>query len=309
MPLSNRPLEFWREEIGRKILNLDFRAHGDAPFETDIRSILDHNGVRVVRWRYSPGVTFRDDTMVKDGTNSSTLIYPVTSKLTVSQARRENVLQPKEATILRNWEPGEVGSPLGSDFVAVLVPGDAFGATNSARHMDRAARRVPRSNDALRLLQSYVAALDRLPGTEGGVATTASRHIADLVHLVASLTPGETASDVAQHHPRLAAALSYIETHFKEFDLSEARVARQQGISTRYLQMLFEKSGLSFTSFVSELRLSYAFRLLTDPGFGDRSILDIAHDAGFADISHFNRCFKRRYGATPSAIRSAKDVL
>jgi len=38
---------------------------------------------------------------------------------------------------------------------------------------------------------------------------------------------------------------------------------------------------------------------------GARRISDIAYDAGFGDLSYFNRVFRRRYDATPSEIRNA----
>jgi AraC-like DNA-binding protein len=33
------------------------------------------------------------------------------------------------------------------------------------------------------------------------------------------------------------------------------------------------------------------------------AISEIAFDVGFADLSHFNRAFRRRYGMTPSEVR------
>ena len=43
--------------------------------------------------------------------------------------------------------------------------------------------------------------------------------------------------------------------------------------------------------------------LLRDPGFGEFSIAEIAAKAGFADISHFNRSFRRAFGDTPYGVR------
>ena len=34
----------------------------------------------------------------------------------------------------------------------------------------------------------------------------------------------------------------------------------------------------------------------------------IAYDVGFGDLSYFNRCFRRAYGATPSGVRSGEAL-
>ena len=48
-----------------------------------------------------------------------------------------------------------------------------------------------------------------------------------------------------------------------------------------------------------------ATRLLVDRGYAATTMADIALAAGFADLRHFNRTFRRRYGATPSEMRLA----
>jgi len=52
-------------------------------------------------------------------------------------------------------------------------------------------------------------------------------------------------------------------------------------------------------------RLAHVHRMLTDPRYGDRSISAVAYEAGFGDLSYFNRTFRRRYGATPSDVRES----
>jgi AraC-like DNA-binding protein len=54
---------------------------------------------------------------------------------------------------------------------------------------------------------------------------------------------------------------------------------------------------------LTELRLRKAADLLTRAGGGGGRISDIAFDCGFNDLSYFNRCFRRRFGLTPSAAR------
>jgi AraC-like DNA-binding protein len=71
-----------------------------------------------------------------------------------------------------------------------------------------------------------------------------------------------------------------------------------------YLHHLIEASGTSFTAHVNELRLQRAFALLTEACDGTRRISDIALEAGFSDLSHFNRLFRSRFGDTPSGVRA-----
>lgn len=71
------------------------------------------------------------------------------------------------------------------------------------------------------------------------------------------------------------------------------------------MRKLFESEDTSFTQFVLGQRLARAHALLSDPHFADRSIAALALEAGFGDLSYFNRAFRRRYGASPSAVHTA----
>ena len=63
---------------------------------------------------------------------------------------------------------------------------------------------------------------------------------------------------------------------------------------------------MSFTERVNELRLQRAFSLLAETRGTERRISDIALDAGFSDISHFNRLFRSRFGDTPRGVRAQR---
>ena len=75
-------------------------------------------------------------------------------------------------------------------------------------------------------------------------------------------------------------------------------------ISPRCVQRLLEMSGTSFTEQVNELRLQRAYILLARES--KSRISDIALQAGFSDISHFNRLFRSRFGDTPKGVRAPK---
>ena len=54
-----------------------------------------------------------------------------------------------------------------------------------------------------------------------------------------------------------------------------------------------------------ELRLQKARGMLSDPHHDRLKISDIAYACGFNEVSYFNRCFRRRFGATPGQFRGA----
>lgn len=99
------------------------------------------------------------------------------------------------------------------------------------------------------------------------------------------------------------AILRAIESHSTDPNLSAITVAKMLGITPRYVHLLLEETGKSFTHHVLERRLDRAAVLLRDPRWHYRRIAEIAAEAGFADLSYFNRAFRRRFGATPSAMR------
>ena len=84
---------------------------------------------------------------------------------------------------------------------------------------------------------------------------------------------------------------------------------RLQSESARYIQMLFEEAGTTFSEFALEQRLDAARSMLTSPRYSTWSITAIALEAGFGDVSHFNRRFNRRYLMTPSDLRRLPRVV
>jgi AraC-like DNA-binding protein len=76
-------------------------------------------------------------------------------------------------------------------------------------------------------------------------------------------------------------------------------------VTPRYLQRLFESDGSTFSTFLLQRRLARAHRALRDPQSAQKRVSEIAYDVGFGDLSYFNRCFRRLYGASPRDIREA----
>jgi uncharacterized membrane protein YkvA (DUF1232 family)/AraC-like DNA-binding protein len=86
-------------------------------------------------------------------------------------------------------------------------------------------------------------------------------------------------------------------------ELTVTAVALRQGITPRYIHMLFEIEGLTFSEYVLGQRLMRAYGMISDPRFAGLNITTVAFASGFGDLSYFNRTFRRRFGTTPSELR------
>jgi AraC-like DNA-binding protein len=195
------------------------------------------------------------------------------------------------------WLRGPNALTLSRQRLAPLVPGleDAF------------MRPISRDVEALQLLTRYLCLFD----DQHSLATPelcglVVNHVYDLVALALGAT--RDAAAIANGRGVRAARLHAIKTEiFNSLSLhalSLAALAARHGVSPRYVQKLFETDGTTFSRFVLDQRLARAHCMLSNPLVAERTISAIAYDAGFGDLSHFNRAFRRRYGQTPSDVRA-----
>lgn len=159
------------------------------------------------------------------------------------------------------------------------------------------------SGGALSLAMDYS---DMLPGhpdavDEAGMAIAA--HLLDLaaIGLGARSEQAVAAQRGGLRMVRLKAVLMILQRRFAEPDFSAQKLAFEAGLSERYVNELLYEAGASFSMRLNELRLHKAADLLSR--HGERRISDVAFECGFNDLSYFNRCFRRRFGLTPTAAR------
>ena len=94
-----------------------------------------------------------------------------------------------------------------------------------------------------------------------------------------------------------------IKAGFSDPGFSARNVALRLGLAPHYVQNLLSETGASFTERVLELRLQKARAMLSDPRHDRLKISEIAYTCGFNEVSYFNRCFRRRFGASPTQFR------
>lgn len=90
-----------------------------------------------------------------------------------------------------------------------------------------------------------------------------------------------------------------------DYNFSIEYLASEVDLSpSRLLHLIKEETGTSYRKFRMWQRLKYAISI-----FGSTHSLTYAGlEAGFNDASHFSRCFKARYGVSPSVIHNVLEM-
>lgn len=81
-----------------------------------------------------------------------------------------------------------------------------------------------------------------------------------------------------------------------------ADLARRVGLSSSRLSYLFKKeTGVSLIKALREWRLWSAANLLITT---DMRVSEVCYSVGFEDVSNFNHAFRKKYGVSPTQLRS-----
>ena len=100
--------------------------------------------------------------------------------------------------------------------------------------------------------------------------------------------------------PRMAKIYKYTTRNYNR-KISIGEVAEEAGMNpTAFCRYFRQKTGKTFAQFVNELRISYTCKFLRH---GNQTIAHISDEAGFNNLSNFNRQFKSFTRKSPSEYR------
>jgi AraC-like DNA-binding protein len=292
----------WREVFGRALLNIDITPQSNDAFQA-----------RATAYRGSSFGLIDVATAAAHQGNSRSLITSDDISFGVvadahwraSQLGRATDLRAGDGLLLSNGDVGSINFPTECHYRAFCIPRSAIQPL--VRDIDTLfGRRTPASTPALRMLLTYL----ELVRTDNAVTTPEleaafTNHVCDLLALTLGATrdAAELARMRGLRAARLHAIKEDIRRNLSRPNLSVDSMATRHRISDRYVRDLFEKSGSTFTRFLTEQRLTAAHKTLM--ARTDMPISAIAYNVGFSDISSFNKAFRQQFGCTPSDVRNA----
>ncbi len=292
-------IAIWREVYGQTVIRLDIEPLRDRPFEADLR-LRALPGIKLVAGTIGGARDRRTSALMADGNDDFGLAINISGTSAVTQCGHESTLGAGDGILMSCGDAGTFMRPSPSRFLGIRIPRATL-MTHVPDAEDKVGRKAVRGA-AIGLLLNYTETLMQNETLGAAEQKLAANHIVELAALaLGAREAGMQLNGVRA--ARLAAIKADIAASFSSPALSLETVAMRNGVSARYVQMLFDVEGETFSEFLLGCRLAHARRMLADPHFSDRPIAAIAFGAGFADLSTFNRAFRRRFGMTPSEMR------
>ncbi|MGE5145983.1 MAG: helix-turn-helix domain-containing protein, partial [Candidatus Eiseniibacteriota bacterium] len=280
---EDQPFGSWADDLAAAYVRLEPRKIVDRPFEGAI-SLTDAAPIRVSLVKARSHSVLRLRAHISDDTDDLCFVNLQLDGLgRTTQRGHDQLCAAGDLAVVDTTEPFEIAN--GRDFrlycFAVprrLLPG---GFCERPRF---ALSQTVRGRALSRTLASYAELCLAAPGL-------AARSGAHLVELIAQAPEvlGDASGESLRAPVLLSMMIDHIGRHSGDPDLDASRLAAQFRCSTRYVHRLFAATGRSVGQHVSDRRILACERSLLDASFRHKTIAEIAFEAGFRDLSHFNR--------------------
>ncbi len=305
----------WRDAVCNAFVRLECTMDRRAPLHGRLEAGA-FGDLQVARVTGSPQRVER--TAARAGQDAAPLVLvsvQLRGRTVVEQGASQAVLTPGCLAFYDTARPYTLTLPGEFDQIVLQLPRDTV-AREAPRALQRMAQRVPAGNPFAQAMLALAPQLLRMDSAAR--PELARRTAAAATELFAlaleSLDSAAAASDVprAAFEPasRLSAdalvwrAREVIGQQLDDTDLHPARLAVQMRVSLRRLQEVFQQHGTTVTESIWDARLEFARGLLASATHAHDSVSTLAYQAGFADVAHFSRRFKQRYGTSPSQYRA-----
>jgi AraC-like DNA-binding protein len=309
-PARGQRYDAWREEIGHSFCKLDARASDGDRIDCRIE-IAPVSSLAMASASGTSAVFSRTRELLSDNCDALVLIAATAGHILVGQQGQPVELQRSQMCLIDTSSPCSVDVIDRGGFTATRIPRRellSLCPKAESRLSEPLRENVGLQETVARYFTLTVEMAGRLD-TVGQQMTT--QHMIDLIGLL--LGTGKYESELASRRSLAPAQLQLMQSRtlsdLGDGALTVAHVAKHVGVSPRHAQRLFEQGGTTFTEFVLEHRLLLARKLLLNPSKRDSKISAIAYDAGFGDLSYFNRAFRKRFGVTPSELRTERRLI
>ena len=295
--------EIWREFISETFVELDCSGMSKDDFFGELRartigglgiSSITTDAYDVFRTDKSIAKSAADDFLVSVQTKGSSVIR---------QLGREAVLNPGDFTIYDSAVPYHLHFASRLSQIVVQIPREMMKEYFSTPEA-LTALPVRGGHGIAQIMTNFATSAFRQSlqldeHSQDQVARTFVELLATSIRESANMPTRQRANRETQ----LIRVKQFIAARLKDPSLSPKLIAAENGISVRYLQVLFEDEGVSPNRYIIDQRLERAKQDLANVKFSHKSISEICFGWAFGDTAHFSRAFKAKFGKSPRTFR------
>ena len=296
----DQPFGSWADDLAAAFVRLEPRWIADQPFEGAI-SRVDAIPVQISLVTATRHTVLRLASHIALSTDDLCFVNLQLEGLgRTTQRDHEQISAPGDLAVADTTEPFEIANCHNFKLFCFAVPRRLL----PKGLLDRPRLDLSRTETG-RALSKTLAGYAELclsdcqrPKTSALIGT----HVIDLISHAPEILTDMSAERM--HIPvLLSMMLDHVDRHSDDPELGAATLAARFRCSERYVHRLFATTGRSVSEHVNEKRIAACTRGLLDHNSAHRTIAESAFAAGFRDISHFNRLFKRCNGLAPREFR------
>ncbi|WP_240636091.1 helix-turn-helix domain-containing protein [Caldimonas tepidiphila] len=301
----NDRLRQWGGAVWQLIGGLDSDAFGDDNFQGRIES-GEAGALRLCRLQASRHRVVRTPPQIRRSDRSFfKIVAQLQGRASFEQEGRQVWLSPGEWSLYDTTRAYTVINPEPVEQLVIVVPKEQM-PRGHLPLQDLMVQRFSGSSGVSRLAwETMLSTHHEMPGMPSATADGVADVIVQLVHMTLLERAGRGTA-LTQREALRDRFKSYVARHLHDPSLNVEQIAQALGCSRRHLYNALAEESDGVVGYIMAQRLAACRKELLSGDASERTITEIALTFGFANVAHFSRVFKEKYGCTPSECRSGE---
>ena len=303
IPLHSRQ-EWLREMIAREYTKIEVSAPPKVqlldettiyPWEQLRFSTVRSNGIQLNRLKMEPYSASHDNYLA---------VLLLSGRYSLEQNGREVFLKPGEMSIYDATKPHRIHCPEDFSKILITIPRNVMRQRLAGVELCTA-RKVSNDSGIGLVTSNMICTIkSQLNQMDAITFIRLSEQALDLMTMsFASIRPQgfelSRSRSISLNNVKL-----FVSQHLSDANLNPDVVAAAVGLSTRYINMLFQEENTSLMRYVLQCRLKRCYDDLINANY--QRVSDVAYKWGFNDVSHFSRAFKQTFDLSPTEVLRAE---
>ncbi|WP_428408982.1 helix-turn-helix domain-containing protein [Hyphococcus sp.] len=265
-------------------------------------------------WRWSMGdltmirpkspnaVVQRNARIARSGGDRVMLHFQHAGSCLHTQANKIRHLRAGDSILTDSYEDYRVELSHDNDMLVVEMPRGALVERMPNLNDVLSSHRISGETPSSRVLHDFILSLWR-QGDQSNADPAWVKGITDVFYNLLAMALTDRNLRVESDARLINRLTALVKARLCDPELRTSRLAEELGVSIRTVQNAFAAIGETPSAYILNKRLHLAAdRLVAAP---ELSVTSVAYESGFNDCSYFTRCFKQKFGVSPTAYRAA----